>query len=262
MNIAGGRPDGRRGKAAAGLLLAAALTAGCTAADPAGPAAPKPLQATATAAGGGAPSTPVPPPATRPLDAAELLTAALPDGEIGPAGSSEKKVYARDLAWAPKSISVPDCVLIVDPYRDRSQPTTVVQTFRSEENLEWTGATTLTAHPGPAAAAAEFNRLRKGLQGCREFRTPGAGVGTRTTLAEGRAPAQGDEAVAYTLTSWTDVSDINPDAKEIRTIRRSTVVRIGSVIAEFELEPSPSVETMEFPTELMTRQVQRLRNLR
>ncbi|WP_374772251.1 sensor domain-containing protein [Streptomyces sp. NBC_01310] len=161
-----------------------------------------------------------------------------------------------------ESISVPDCVLIVDPYRGRSQPTTVVQAFRSEENLAWTGATTLTAHPGPAAAAAEFDRLRKGLQGCREFRTPGVGSGTRTTLTEGRAPAQGDEAVAYTLTSWTDVSDIDPDAKEVRTLRRSTVVRIGSVIAEFELEPSPSVETMQFPTELMTRQVQRLGNLR
>ncbi|MEV8533943.1 hypothetical protein [Streptomyces sp. NPDC051211] len=171
-------------------------------------------------------------------------------------------MYERDPEWAPKSISDPDCALIADSYRERPKTTTVVQTFHSKESYEWSGATTLTAHPGPAAAAAEFDRLRKAMQGCREYRTPGAGSGTRTTLAQVRAPAHGDEAVAYTRTSWTDVSDLDPEMKELRTIRRSTVVRIGSVIAQFELGPSPSVETMEFPAELMARQVQRLRDLR
>ncbi|CAL9327891.1 hypothetical protein SUDANB120_00010 [Streptomyces sp. enrichment culture] len=49
---------------------------------------------------------------------------------------------------------------------------------------------------------------------------------------------------------------------EIRTIRKYTMVRVGSVIADFQLSPSPSAEAMEFPTELMTRQVQRLHDLR
>ncbi|MFJ3876687.1 hypothetical protein ACIPW5_04425 [Streptomyces sp. NPDC090077] len=67
--------------------------------------------------------------------------------------------------------------------------------------------------------------------------------------------------MAYTLTFRTDVSDINPEVQEVRSVRRTTVVRVGSVIAEFRLEPSPSVEGMEFPAEMMARQVQRLREL-
>ncbi|QES51868.1 hypothetical protein DEJ50_32485 [Streptomyces venezuelae] len=243
-------------------MLAAALTTavGCTAATP------KP--ATATAAADTSPATLSPSPtsatssAPRPLPAAELLTAALPDGEVAPAGSSEKKVHEPDPARSPVPLSDPHCVLVFDPYRGRPWPPTVIQTFHSKENLEWTGRTTLTAHPGPAGAAAEFERLRTAMQACREYRVPGVGSGTRATLAPVRAPGLGDEAVAYTQTSCTDVSDINPDAKEVCTINRTTVVRVGSVIAEFDLAPSPSVETMEFPAELMARQVQRLRDLR
>ncbi|MER7341265.1 hypothetical protein ABT403_25885 [Streptomyces sp. NPDC000075] len=241
---------GRRGTAVGGLLLVTALAAGCTAAGPSGPAAAEPRPA---------------PPAPRPVDAQRLLAAALPDGEIEPAGSAEKKVYERDPERAPFPISDPHCALLTDPYRDRPQPTTVLQIFHSKENLEWAGATTLTAHPGPTEAASEFDRLRKAMQGCRDFHWrnvySGNGTGTRATLTVGQAPTQGDEAVGYTLTLWTDVSDLNPDVPEIRTIQRFTLVRIGSVIAEFRLDPSPSAETMEFPAELMTHQVQRLRTL-
>ncbi|MEU9714891.1 hypothetical protein [Streptomyces sp. NPDC047976] len=245
--------DGRRGAAVGGLLLVAALASGCAAAGPTGPDG----RAAAEARPGS--------PAARPVDARELLAAALPDDEIAPAGSAEKKVYEPDPGHALASVGAPDCVTLTDPYRDGPQPATVVQTFHSKENLEWTGATTLTAHPGPTAAAGEFDRLRKAVQGCREFHWrdvySGNGTGTRATLTAVQAPAQGDEAVAYTLTLLTDVSDINPEVPEIRTIRRVAVVRIGSVIAQFRLEPSPSAETMEFPAELMARQVQRLRSL-
>ncbi|MFJ8209047.1 hypothetical protein [Streptomyces sp. NPDC096033] len=238
-----------------GLLLAA-LTTSCGAADPAGRAAAKPLPA---APGSSAAPTPAP----RLVDTHDLLAVTLPDGEIEPAGSTEKKVYARDPEWAPQSISDPDCALIMDPYLEGPRPTRVVQTFHSKEAWEWTGATGLTAHAGSAAAAAEFDRLRKAVQGCRDFHfrstASGNGTGTRATLTAVRAPARGDEAIAFDLTFWTDVSDINPDAKEVRSMRRTTVVRIGSVIADFDLNPSGAVETMEFPAELMTRQIQRLR---
>ncbi|MET9609377.1 hypothetical protein ABZZ17_30670 [Streptomyces sp. NPDC006512] len=257
MNITGGGAVA----AVATLLVAALLSAGCTAAGPAGSATPKGRGATPSASADGSSST-QPPLTSRRLDAAELLTAALPDGETAPAGSSEKKVYERQPKAAAKTVGDPACVPVVDRYGDGPRPTTVIQTFASRENLEWNGTTVLTAHSEPASAAAEFSRLRQALPDCRDYRTPGAAGGTRTVLAPVGAPAHGDEAVAFTLTSWTDVSDINPDVKEVRTIRKVTVVRIGSVIAEFELAPSPSAETMEFPAELMARQVQRLRELR
>ncbi|MFE3285574.1 hypothetical protein ACFXJJ_21010 [Streptomyces sp. NPDC059233] len=237
---------------AAWLLLAAVLTAGCSAAEP------NPLPATP-----GSSATPTPAP--HPIDADKLLAATLPNGEIEPAGSTGKKVYERDPEWAPQSISDPDCALIMDPYRERVQPTTVVQSFNSKENAEWTAATELTAHPSPAAATTEFDRIRKAVQGCSDFhfrnKASGNGSGTRATLSTVQAPGQGDEAIAFDLTLWIDVSDINPDVKEIRTIHKYTMVRIGSVIADFSLSPSDSVETMQYPAELLTRQVQRLRDL-
>ncbi|MFD7555199.1 hypothetical protein ACFV9E_11790 [Streptomyces sp. NPDC059835] len=207
----------------------------------------------------------MPTPAPHPIDTDDLLAATLPNGEIEPAGSAAKKVYERDPAWAPQAISDPDCALIMDPYRDTARHTSVVQTFNSKDNVEWTASTKLTAHPSPAAATTEFDRFGQAVQGCRDFtfrnKASGNGSGTRVTLTTVQAPGQGDEAIAFNLTLWLDVSDINPDVKEIRAIRRYTMVRTGSVIADFSLSPSDSVETMEFPSELMTRQVQRLRDL-
>ncbi|MFE2326041.1 hypothetical protein ACFXD5_19300 [Streptomyces sp. NPDC059385] len=244
--------DGRRGTLAAGLLLAAVLTASCSAAES------NPLPATP-----GSSAAPTPPP--RPIDANDLLAATLPNGEIEPAGSAGTKVYERDPEWAPQSISDPDCALIMDPYREGTRPTSVLQTFSSKDNVEWTASTKLTAHPSPAAATKEFDRFRQAVQGCRDFhfrnKASGNGSGTRVTLTTVQAPGQGDEAIAFNLTLWLDVSDINPDVKEIRTTRKYTMVRTGSVIADFSLSPSDSVETMQFPSELMTRQVQRLRDL-
>ncbi|QES51933.1 hypothetical protein DEJ50_32965 [Streptomyces venezuelae] len=172
----------------------------------------------------------------------------------------------RDAEWAPTSISNPDCVPFIDPYRYKPQLPEVVQNFGSKERYEWGASTTLTAHLSPADAAKELDELRKAMQGCREFHirgiASGNGSGTRMILTTVQAPAQGDGALAYNRTSWTDVSDINPDTAEIRTIERFTVVRVGSVIAEFRMSPSDSVEAMQFPLELMAPQIRRLHELR
>ncbi|MEV7616563.1 hypothetical protein [Streptomyces sp. NPDC089799] len=260
MNGAGGRPNGRRSTAAAGLLLAAALTTGCNAANPAAHQDPKSLPATPAKASA------TPTRAPRAINTADLLSATLSNDQIEPAGSTEKKVSKRNAEWAPTSISNPDCVPFIDPYRYKPQLPEVIQTFGSKEAYDWGAATTLTAHPSPADAAEELAELRKAVQGCREFHirgiASGNGSGTRMILNAVQAPARGDDALAYNRTSWTDVSDINPDTAETRTIERFTVVRVGSVIAEFRLSPSDSVEAMQFPAELMTLQIQRLHDLR
>ncbi|MEU9032118.1 sensor domain-containing protein [Streptomyces sp. NPDC048383] len=241
------------------MLLVATVAAGCGVADPVGPATPKGSSAGSTPASDGVPSPTAQPLSAGRLDAADLLRAALPEDEIDPAGSSEKSMVERDPRSEPKPVSDPACLPTLDPYRGEPWTTTMVQTFHSKDRVDWTATTTLTAHSEPAAAAAQFGRLRKSLQDCREYRTPGPGTGTRATLSPAAPPTQGDEAVAYLLTSWTDVSDINPDVKEVRILQRLTVVRVGSVIAEFYPNPSHSAEAMEFPASLITRQVERLR---
>ncbi|MGW7078340.1 hypothetical protein [Streptomyces sp. NPDC054866] len=209
------------GRKAVGAVVAAGvlIVTGCSAQGPVEASEPKDV------ASASAPPSPTPsssPAPARPLTARQLKSLLLREGEVpridsapvqGPVPKYEPRVL----------VPGPGCQDVFDALVSHNASTSVIQDFWWKNN-QWGGRTWLASYSGDGAAE-EFQRLTEGLKTCEKLvgRTPEGKLNSRIDVA--KAPALGDEAVAF------DLSAAGPDG----TVQSDhhIWVRVGGLTVEF-----------------------------
>ncbi|MEU3947315.1 hypothetical protein [Streptomyces sp. NPDC029526] len=187
----------------------------------------------------------------QPLTTARLKALAFQPGEVPevhePLTVQEPEPEDSGRSFPPPSD--PACRPLPDVRNGKGSAAHVFQHFNWKKNLMG-GSSTLASY-AEGEAARIFAELERALATCRSYEGEGW-VGPYTVRVRTEtAPRVGDEAVAY---RETDPSGPEGD----RHNQQYVVVRTGNTIATFsELSTG---EDLSFPTELISRQVERLRN--
>lgn len=216
---------------AAGLAL---FTTGC-----------EPLTGTdrpATTAPATAPASPTP----KALDAAALLAATLSAQEVYGGITAEAAEERRP--GSINELSNPVCRQFLTLMDGGPAPVVVTQPFSWKDD-PWGGGTTIAAYRSPADAQGAFDRLRDAGGACPSFSKAGDADARVVTVVHRPAPAEGDEAMAFTLAA---------DIPGAPMLGDHVVTRVGAVIVDFRKDSLDGQGEREFPTLLMSRQVSHL----
>jgi hypothetical protein len=158
----------------------------------------------------------------RPLAAGQLKSFLLREGDVPRADSAP--VQGPVPKYDPRVlVAGPDCQEVFDALVAHDASTSVIQDFWWK-NKRWGGRTWLASYAG-TEASEQFQRLTEGLKTCRTLvgQTPEGKLNSRITVA--KAPAFGDEAVAFGL------SMDGPDHTVL--IDRHIFVRVGTLTVDF-----------------------------
>lgn len=225
----------RRIRASAALVAGALAASGCSAAQ----------EHRSTASPTAAASSGAPGPA---LTAEQLKGLAFKDGEVpaahstpvqDPAPKGERKTFPP--------VSDASCQKALDVLGSKTASAFVFQLFNWKENVMG-GDSTLASYEGAKAQDA-FRQLEDSLKTCKSFTGVGWTGKFTTTVTVERAPAVGDEALSFHLTSPLR------DGGGLRD-EHHVFVRTGNITASFQ-ELSVGRKA-EFPLELIKKQVDRL----
>ncbi len=180
-----------RGVVVAGVLGAVGVfgVGGCSAPGDDG-------AATGHGSGAGAPAASASPSPARALTTGQLKGLLLRDGEVP--GLYGMTVQAPAPRYEPRvSAKGAGCQDVLDMLVTQHASTSVIQDFWWDKE-RWGGRTWLAAYEGDEAATW-FRRFEEGLRTCRTLvaRMPEGRLDSRVTV--GKAPALGDEAVAFEL---------------------------------------------------------------
>ncbi|WP_234334810.1 hypothetical protein [Streptomyces sp. NRRL S-118] len=182
---------------------------------------------------------------------AQLKTLAFKSGEVPqahePIEVREPMPEGSGRTFPP--ISDPSCQPLIDARSGEGSFAHVFQTFNWKENIMG-GGSTLASYEGDQAEQ-RFAELKRALATCRSYEGEGWVGKFKATVKTEAPPQVGDEAVAF--------REVMP-AVEMPGDRNEQfiVVRTGNTIATFS---ELSVGTpLSFPAELVSRQVERLRN--
>ncbi|MER7516891.1 hypothetical protein [Streptomyces sp. NPDC126499] len=190
--------------------------------------------------------------ALAPLTTAQLRTLALRDEEVPqahpPVEVHEPAPEGNGRAFPP--VSEPSCRPLVDVRTGKGSVTHVFQTFNWKENVMGGGSTLASYEDGRAAQL--FAELKRALATCRSYEGEGYTGKFKATVKAEAAPQVGDEAVAF-----REVIPKGPEQPGDRN-EQFVVVRAGNTIVTFS-ELSVGAD-LSFPTELISRQVERLRD--
>ncbi|MGT2526143.1 hypothetical protein ACU4GG_02215 [Streptomyces nojiriensis] len=146
-------------------------------------------------------------------------------------------------------VSVPACQTLRDVHDGKGSHAHVFQTFDWKDDI-WPGSSTLASYED-GRAKQRFADLRQSLASCRTYDGEGWVGKFTTTVASAPPPSFGDEAVSYTETIAMG-AERGGDRNET-----FVVVRSGNTIATFSALNVGG--TASFPTDLITKQVERLR---
>ncbi|MFE2167925.1 hypothetical protein ACFXB3_23130 [Streptomyces sp. NPDC059447] len=187
-----------------------------------------------------------------PLTSAQLKAVAFKDGDVpqvhdGSIEARDPKPEGGGSTFPP--VSVPACQTLRDVMNGRGSHARVFQTFDWKDDI-WPGGSTLASYED-GRAEQRFADLRQSLATCRTYEGEGWVGKFTATVAPAPAPSFGDEAVSYTETI--------PLGAERGGDRNETfvVVRSGNTIVSFSALNVGG--TSSFPTDLITKQVERLR---
>ncbi|MEU6375275.1 hypothetical protein [Streptomyces sp. NPDC046909] len=229
------RPVPALGVVMAGILMASACTTGSDA-----------PQDTARAQASTSAKT-----AAVPLTRAQLRALAFKDGEVAGAheyGNPVKDPVPEQERRSFPPVSDPACQTMLDIRGADNAATVVLQTFNWKGDI-WGGTSTLAAYEDGKAHQA-FAQLTKALGACHSYEGTGWVGPFTATLTMEDAPAVGDEAVRF-----HETIPMGPEQPGDRN-EQFTIVRAGNTIATFQKLNVGG--TASFPTDLVTRQVQRL----
>ncbi len=167
-------------------------------------------------------STSASPSRARPLTARQLKSLLLRDGDVPQVESAP--VQGPVAKYDPRVlVPGPGCQMVFDALVSHNAPTSVIQDFWWK-NGQWGGRTWLATYADDGAAET-FQRLATGLKTCRKLvgQTPEGKLNSRITVS--KAPALGDEAVAF------DLSMEGPDGNVLSD--HHIWVRVGTLTVEF-----------------------------
>ncbi|MER8042660.1 hypothetical protein [Streptomyces sp. NPDC094032] len=204
------------------------------------------------AAAGTASATPSAKAPARPLTTASLKGLAFKDGEVPqayePIEVQEPQPEGSGRSFPP--VSVPACQPLVDVRTGKGSSAHVFQIFNWKENLMG-GGSTLASYESDQAQQ-RFAELKQALSTCRSYEGEGYVGPFKATVTTETPPRVGDEAVAF-----REIIPMGPEQPGDRN-EQFIVVRTGNAIATFsELSVGKG---LSFPSELISRQVERLQN--
>lgn len=187
-----------------------------------------------------------------PLTMAQLKELAFKDGEVPqahePITVREPPVEGSQRSFPP--ISVPACQPLIDIRNGEGSFAHVFQTFNWKKNIMG-GSSTLASYKEDEAEQ-RFAELKQALATCRSYKGEGYVGPFEATVKTETPPRVGDEAAAFRVI--IPMGSEEPGDRNEQLI----VVRTGNTIATFsELSVGKS---LSFPAELISRQVDRLRN--
>ncbi|MET9096132.1 hypothetical protein ABZX72_29030 [Streptomyces cyaneofuscatus] len=231
---------------AAGAVIGLFLASGCAPAQDQKSATEAP---TATEAPSAAPSAEA---KATPLTMAQLKSLALKIGEVPqarePLDVQEPLPEGSGRSFPP--VSVPACRPLIDVRNGEASFARVFQHFNWKKNIMG-GSSTLASYDD-GQAERRFAELKRSLATCRHFEGEGFVGPYRATVMTEAPPEFGEEAV-----SFREIIPMGPANGGDRN-EQFVVVRTGNTIATFtELSIG---KDLFFPPELITRQVERLRN--
>ncbi|MFD7226885.1 hypothetical protein [Streptomyces sp. NPDC059881] len=147
-------------------------------------------------------------------------------------------------------MSEPACQTMIDIRSGRSASARIFQTFNWKGDI-WGGESTLASYED-GKAEQSFAEFKQALASCRSFEGEGYGGKFKATVAIESQPQVGDEAV-----SFREIIPMGPEYRGDRD-EQFVVVRAGNTIATFTMLNVAG--SSSFPAELISRQVDRLRN--
>ncbi|MEU2509011.1 hypothetical protein ABZ621_30465 [Streptomyces sp. NPDC007863] len=173
------------------------------------------------------------------------------DGEVPqahePMGVQEPAPRGSGRSFPP--ISVPACQPLRDARNGAGSIAHVFQIFNWKKNIMG-GSSILTSYE-EGEATRRFAELKQALTTCRAYEGEGYVGRFEVTVRTEAAPQVGDEAVAF-----REIIPMKPEWVDRN--EQFVVVRTGNTIATFtELSTGKG---LSFPTELIRRQVERLRD--
>ncbi|MGW6455197.1 hypothetical protein ACWF94_04595 [Streptomyces sp. NPDC055078] len=193
-----------------------------------------------------APASVSPSPSGPPLTAGQLKPLLLREQDVPQADSAPVQgpvpQYDRRVL-----VEGPDCQEVFDALVAHDASTSLIQDFWWK-NKRWGGRTWLASYAG-TEASEQFQRLAEGLKTCKTLvgQTPEGKLNSRITVA--KAPALGDEAVAFGL------SMDGPDRTVLTD--RHILVRVGALTVDFS--DRGSEHTPKFPLDVVVgKQLDRL----
>lgn len=185
------------------------------------------------------------------LTMAQLKGLAFKDGEVpqahGPMTVQEPQPKGSGRSFPP--ISVPACQPLLDARNGEGSIAHVFQSFNWKKN--GMGGSSVLASYEEGEAARRFAGLKQALTTCRSYEKEGYVGRSEVAVRTETAPQLGDEAVAF-----REIIPMKPERIDLN--QQVVVVRTGNTIATFtELSTGKG---LSFPTELISRQVERLRD--
>ncbi|MYW31776.1 hypothetical protein [Streptomyces sp. SID2119] len=230
---------------AAGAVIGLFLASGCAPAQNQKSATEAPP---ATEAPSAAPSAKA---SVAPLTVARLKSLALKIGEVPqarePLDVQEPLPEGSGRSFPP--VSVPACRPLIDVRQGKMSSAQVFQLFNWKKNIM--GGSSSLASYEDGQAERRFAELKRSLATCRHYEGEGFVGPYRATVTTEAPPEFGEEAV-----SFREIIPMGPKAGDRN--EQFVVVRTGNTIATFtELSIG---KDLFFPPELITRQVERLRN--
>ncbi|MFI0829550.1 hypothetical protein ACH4Q7_34650 [Streptomyces roseolus] len=151
--------------------------------------------------------------------------------------------------WPFPPISVPACQPLLDARNGEGSIAHVFQNFNWKKNVM--GGSSVLASYEEGEAVRRFGELKQALAACRSYEKEGYVGRSEVTVKTETAPQLGDEAVAF-----REIIPMKPERIDLN--QQFVVVRMGNTIATFtELSTGKG---LSFPTELISRQVERLRD--
>ncbi|MFL9683741.1 hypothetical protein [Streptomyces sp. KL110A] len=185
-----------------------------------------------------------------PLTTAQLKGLAFKDGEVPqahrPMAVQEPQPEGSGRSFPP--ISVPACQPLRDARNGEGSIAHVFQIFNWKKNIM--GGSSILASYEEGEAERRFAELKQALTTCRSYEGEGYVGRFEVSVRTEAAPRVGDEAVAF-----REIIPMKPE--RIDRNEQFVVVRTGNTIATFtELSAGKG---LSFPTELISLQVERLR---
>ncbi|MET9834354.1 hypothetical protein ABZ078_34825 [Streptomyces sp. NPDC006385] len=204
------------------------------------------------AAAGASSTTPSAKAPVTPLTTAQLKNLAFKDGEVPqahePITVKEPQPQGSGRSFPP--VSVPACQPLIDIRNGEGSSAHVFQIFNWKENIMG-GSSTLASYEEDKAEQ-RFAEVKQALTTCRSYEGESYAGRFKATVRTETPPQVGEEALAF-----REIIPMGPDQPGDRN-EQFIVVRTGNTIATFS-ELGVGAD-LSFPTELISRQVERLRN--
>jgi hypothetical protein len=185
-----------------------------------------------------------------PLTAAQLKALAFKDSEVPQSYDApvEPASESEDSPFPP--VSVASCQRVFDVLDAKTKFASTNQIFNWKDNV-LAGGITLASYEGAKAQEA-FHRLQDSLKTCKTFTGVAWAGKYHAKITVENAPDVGDEALNFHLISPARI----PGKNAVRD-DHVVFVRVGNVTASFD--DLAVGQKAEFPSDLITKQVDRLR---